>query len=399
MTILQQGTAEQAGMRPEQIELIRQRGAQWAEQDNTLGLQLLVARHGVVCLHEAWGRTTPDPDARPVTTDSYFLFASNTKVITAAAVMMLVEEGLLGLTRPVSFYIPEFSAPGTDKILVQQLLTHTSGYDWNETPQQTAALLQAGIDLPPCPANQHPILHASLHALCKTSPYKNPGDEMSYANENYELLGEIVRRVSGMRFADFLQERIFQPLGMDGVYLGLDPSIDADLVWDFSIPVYEGFPVGDEFRERLRVPHPAGFLFGRAHEYAAFAQMLLNKGHYGGNQLLHPITVAQMTRNQIPGIGTEWLSRQHAEAAWGYGLNMIDTGRWPWADGSLTANGSFTHGGGGGCSFWVDPSQDLLGVYFSFCQARDPVTEDMMWDFDLFQNMVTAAVVDNSKSS
>lgn len=140
MTILRDGTPEQAGMRPEQIELIKQRGAEWAEQDNTLGLVLLVARHGVVCLHEGWGRTTLAADAPGVRKDSHFLFSSITKVITATAVMMLVEEGRLGLTRPVQFYIPELRATGADEILVQHLLTHTSGYDGNETPMQ----------LPPC---------------------------------------------------------------------------------------------------------------------------------------------------------------------------------------------------------------------------------------------------------
>ena len=392
MTVLQEGTAQQAGMRPEQIELIRQRGAQWAEQDNTLGLQLLVARHGVVCLHDAWGRTSLEPDARPVTTDSYFMFASNTKVIVAAAVMMLVEEGLLGLTRPVSFYIPEFAPEGTADILVQNLLTHTSGYDINETPLRTAALLAEGIDLPPCPANQHPNLHASLHALCQTSPNKTPGAEMSYANENYELLGEIIRRVSGKSFTEFLQERIFEPLGMSGVHVGLDPSIDGDVVWDFSTPLSEAFPAGDEFREMLRVPHPAAALYGRAWEYGAFAQMLLNNGRYGDARLLHPISIKQMTRNQIPGIGTDFYGHWHAEGAWGYGVNVIDTARWAWGDGSLVANGAFTHGGGGGCSFWVDTSLDLLGVYFCFCTARDQATQEMRWDFDLFQNMVTAGV-------
>ena len=396
MNILREGSPEEAGMIPAQIELIRQRGERWAKQDNTLGLQLLVARRGVVCLHEAWGRTSSEPDAGPVSTDSYFLIASNSKLITATAVMMLVEQGLVGLTRPVSYYIPEFAAAGTEQILVQNLLTHTSGYDWDETPLQTAALLTAGIDLPPCPDNQHPTLHASLHALCRTSPVRKPGIRMAYANENYELLGEIVRRVSGMKFGDFLTERIFQPLGMDGVFLGLDPSIEADLVWDFTISYAQGAAIGEEFREMLRVPHPAGCVFGRAKEFAAFAQMLLNKGRYGDARILHPITVAQMTRNQIPGIPAEFLSRQHDEAGWGYGPNMIETERWPWTDGSLAPDGAFTHGGGGGTSFWVDASRDLLGVYFSFCNTRDPITDEFMWDFDLFQNMVTAAVVENA---
>jgi CubicO group peptidase (beta-lactamase class C family) len=125
---------------------------------------------------------------------------------------------------------------------------------------------------------------------------------------------------------------------------------------------------------------------------ATFAQMLLNKGRYGDARILHPITVAQMTRNQIPGVHAEVFNRKHVEAGWGYGANMIEIQRWPWFDGSLVPDGAFTHGGGGGTSFWVDPVRELLGVYFSFCNIRDPVTDEYMWDFDLFQNMATAAV-------
>ena len=393
MTTLREGTPEEAGMDPTQIELIRQRGAQWAQQGNTLGLQLLVARRGVICLHDAYGRTSPQPDANPVTTDSYFYVASNTKMITATAVMMLVEEGLLGLSRPVRFYIPEFLAPGTEEILVQQLLTHTSGYDRETTPLQVAEVLDAGLDLPPCPADQHPALHASLQALLQVGPAKKPGAQMTYANENYELLGEIVRRVSGMSFSDFLVERIIRPLGMDGVRVGLDPAIESDFVFDFSVPLGEGVPSGDALRELFTHPHPAANLFARARDYAAFLQMLLNKGYYGDAQILHPITVAQMTRNQVPGIRAEFFGRSIAEAGWGYGPAIVQTQRWPWTVGTLVKDGAISHGGGGGTTFWVDPATDVVGVYFSYCTKFDPVTLEPAWDFDLFQNMVTAAVV------
>lgn len=385
MTVLREGTPEQAGMRSKQIALIRQRGAEWAAQDNTLGLVLLAARHGVICLHEAWGQTNRKPDARPVTTDSYFFFDSNAKVIAAAAAMMLVEEGRLGLTRPVNFYVPELSAPGTDEILVQHLLTHTSGYDGDETGAQIAALLQEGIDLPSCPRDLHPALHASLHALYQLKPHTAPGTEMSYASENYLVLGEIIRRISGMSYGDFIEQRIFRPLELRNARLGLDASFEEDAVWDFSLPVMEGGPEGDELRQGMRVPNPAWAIWGQAREYAAFAQMLLNEGCYGGARLLHPASVAHMTRNQIPGIGTNL----HDEARWGYGTSVIDTERWRWFHGSLVTNGSFTHGGAGGTVFWVDPILDLVGVYFSHCIDRDP---ELRWDGDLFQNMVTAAV-------
>ena len=216
---------------------------------------------------------------------------------------------------------------------------------------------------------------------------------MSYANENYVLLGEIIRRISSMSYGDFIEARIFQPLGVHDVHLGLDHAIEADVVWDFSIPFAEGYPEGEEFREMMRVPNPGGSFYGRARDYAAFAQMLLNQGSYGDARLLHPTSVAHMTRNQIPGVGTDFFGHWHTEAGWGYGTNIIGTDRWPWFDGSLVSNGSFTHGGGGGTSFWVDPTLDLVGVYFSHCIDRNPAG-DMQWDADLFQNMVTAAVVD-----
>ena len=160
MTKLTKGTPEQAGMRPEQIELIKQRGGEWVQQDNTLALALLVARHGVVCLHEAWGPLTGAADAPPAQPDSYFPFTSMSKAITATAAMILVEQGLLGLTRPVQFYIPELSGEGAEDILVQHLLTHTSGYDGDEADAWLAQQMAGGMDLPPCPDNQHEVIHA-----------------------------------------------------------------------------------------------------------------------------------------------------------------------------------------------------------------------------------------------
>ena len=196
MTKLKRGTPEEAGMLPGQIELIKRRGAEWVEQDNTMALVVLAARHGVVCLHEAWGPLTGKPDAPPARPDSCFPWSSIGKAVTATAAMTLVEAGELGLTRPVQFYIPELSGTGTEEILVQQLLTHTTGYDADEDGAWIAARIGDGLDLPECPGNQHEVVHAQLHARYTLPVAKRPGTVMSYAGINYDLLGEIMRRKS-----------------------------------------------------------------------------------------------------------------------------------------------------------------------------------------------------------
>jgi CubicO group peptidase (beta-lactamase class C family) len=393
MTKLKRGTPEEAGMLPGQIELIKRRGAEWVEQDNTMALVVLAARHGVVCLHEAWGPLNGKPDAPPAQLDSYFPWASMGKAATAVAAMQLVEAGELGLTRPLRFYIPELAGAGSEEVLVQHLLTHTSGYDDDEDVAWTAARLAEGMELPDCPASQHEMIHAQLHARYTLPVATRPGTLMCYASINTDLLGEVLRRISGVSHADLLSERIFKPLGMTRTSVGFDPIIEPNLVADFDTQVMD-FPTGDAARAMLSLPLASGGVLGSIEDCAVFAQMLLNGGSYGDATILQPATVAQMTRNQIPGIGANFAGHLHREASWGYGLNIVDTDRWRWFDGALPSNGAFGHSGAGGVLFWADPAYDLIGLYFSRCLDIDPETFEHHWDGDLYQNMVTAAVAD-----
>ena len=393
MTKLRTGTAEEAGMRAEQIELIEERATQWVQGERTPTLSLLVARHGVVCLQGAWGPLTIG-EAPLAQTDSYWPFASTSKPITAAAVMTLVEEGLLGLTRPVQFYIPELQGAGTDEILVQHLLTHTSGFDDDEDSAWMAAKMANGFDVPPCPDNQDEVVHAQLCARYSLATSKPPGREMVYANTNYDLLGEIIRRVSGLSFPDFLAQRIFDPLGMTSARVGFDRSIEENMVCNFDIQFTPDMPTGDELRALASIRQSSGAVYGTVGDLGIFAQMILNGGSYGDATILRPATVAQMTRNQTPGIGTDFFGSWKPESSWSYGFSVMSTNRWAWYDGTLPPNGVVSHGGLGGIYFWVDPTLDLIGLYFSYCADVDPETGVHHWDADLFQNMVTAAVAD-----
>src|SRR5215467_7971689 len=118
---LRPGEPEEVGMSARRVRHVGQLAAGWVAQGITSALVVLVARRGVIVLHEAFGRLTPDDDAPPLPPDAIYPIASITKPITATAVMILVEDGLIGLNRPVAEYIPDFVGEGKDRIMVYHL--------------------------------------------------------------------------------------------------------------------------------------------------------------------------------------------------------------------------------------------------------------------------------------
>lgn len=140
------------------------------------------------------------------------------------------------------------------------------------------------------------------------------------------------------------------------------------------------------------------FLVHIAGDLAVFGQLFLNGGRYGNVRLLSPASVTVMTTNQIPGIGAydnrgRWLP----EACWGFGWMIQGPNhwnRWMYSHGSLPAVGTFYHEGASGVGMWVDPHNHIVGIYLSVIQSLDPETEEFRWEFDRFENMVTAAIAD-----
>ncbi len=143
----------------------------------------------------------------------------------------------------------------------------------------------------------------------------------------------------------------------------------------------------------MDAPMAAGGVYSTAHDTAIFAQMFLNSGIYDNARILSRATVAEMTRNQIPGIGTHWRGESHDEALWGYGWNIYSGDDWKYSPGTLMSPEAYRHEGAGGVYLWVDPVHELVGVYFS-------VVLEMIDDIhqkdsaELFANAVTAAIDD-----
>src|SRR5215510_14315651 len=124
---LRHGDAQEAGMSDARLQHLRRLGAKWVACGQAASLTLLVARRGVVVLHEAYGRLGPQPASPALPLDAVYPLASITKPITATCAMCLVEDGVLGLHRPVQEYVPEFTGEGKDAVTIHHLLTHSSG--------------------------------------------------------------------------------------------------------------------------------------------------------------------------------------------------------------------------------------------------------------------------------
>src|SRR5262245_5213775 len=143
---LRSGDPREVGVSADRIGVVRRRCAEWVEAGETPAIVALLARRGVVVLHEAFGRLGPDgPALRP---DALFPVASISKVVTAAAALSLVEEGLVGLNRPVQEHLPELVGEGKEAVMVHHLLTHTSGMRDEDIEAQLNAKSERG-DLPP----------------------------------------------------------------------------------------------------------------------------------------------------------------------------------------------------------------------------------------------------------
>ena len=381
MAALTLGTPEEVGMDPRRIDALHQRAPEWIHPQRMRSAVLLAARRGKVVFHEAWGPLTWRQGSAPMQKDSIFRVASITKPMTSTAAMMLVEDGRLGLNRPIKEYLPEICGEGADAVEVQHLFTHTSGFEEEEADERFWALPSdpslAARDLE---YGLHPLVGRYLSCLWDLPCHGTPGSKMTYSDPNYNLLGEIVRRVSGMALQDFAKARIFDPLTMkDTCYFRDEAKLDRIVCRRKDLVLPDGVWGADG----LNVT---------AMDLAAFGQMFLDKGKSGGRHLLSPAGVHEMTRNQIPGVGTEFLG-YHEEASWGLGWAVQHDERWKWIGGTLPPKGTFYHMGAGGLCLWVDPINEIVGVYLSVCLEIDENMEHH-WNLDLFQNMVTASVID-----
>jgi len=369
-----------------QLHHVGELAQSWVDQGLIQCLVALVARHGQIVFYENVGHRLPEQGSPAAGLDSIFPMASITKLFTATAVMALVEDGRVGLNRRVREYIPEFVGEGKDAILVRHLLSHTSGI--NEDQLEAFAKERDGIAIAPGEPTLHSLMNEYLVKRYDAPLWKPPGVEMSYADFNFELAGEIVRRVTGTSLAEFARSRIFVPLNMrDTHYCRADVPRDRR--------AWRGPDPEDPWRDAIEVePIVQGSArsWSSAMDMAIFCQMFLNRGAYGDARILSPTTVIEMTRNQIPGVAATFLKETFPEASWGLGWSIHGTKTG--LCGALYSADAFEHWGASGAYIWVDPTYDIVGIYLAIAPSPHSDEGKALWRDDLFTDAVTAAVVD-----
>ena len=291
---------------------------------------------------------------RAMTPDTLFWIASMTKPITGTAVLMLQDEGKLNVADPVAKYLPEFANLKTPSgklanLTITQILTHTSG------------LGEAGG-----PAAKEAKTLAELVPLWLAAPMQyEPGAKWSYTQSGINAAARIVEVVSGMTFDAFLQQRLFDPLGMKDTTFYPTDAQRARLVTAYAknkdTGALEPVPPRADFGTRAHPPQGNGGLFSTAPDYARFCQMLLSGGTLEGHRYLSADAMKFLTTPQTGELPTGFFQNGHGmNYGWGIGTCILRTPHEGVA--AMLSPGTYGHGGVWGTQAWIDPVRGVAYV-------------------------------------
>jgi CubicO group peptidase (beta-lactamase class C family) len=317
----------------------------FTDSKSVAGAVMLVANKDKILAHEAVGLADVAAN-QSMLVDALFWIASMTKPITAVALMILVDEGKVKLDDPVEKYLPEFkdlrvaAEKGKDElrkpdhpITVREVLAHTSGLVFRTKEEQPT------IDVLP--------LKDAVTSYTKTPLLYQPGTGYTYSNAGINTAGRIVEVVSGMSFEDFLDKRLFGPLGMKDTTFwpseaqvkrlatSYKPNKAKDGLEPTTVTALK-YPLTDR---KTRFACPGGGLFSTAKDCGIFCQMLLNGGEYNGKRILSESAVKELSTKQTGKL----------KASYGLGFAVAD--------------GSYGHGGAYATNMSIDTKRGLVTVW------------------------------------
>jgi CubicO group peptidase (beta-lactamase class C family) len=365
------------------------------------GAVALVARRGKIAYFEAFGQRDPRSGA-PMTKDAIFRLYSMTKPFVSVAAMMLVEDGRLKLSDPVSKHLPKLAnlqvsvprldpqsgkvtyvlVPSDREMTIQDLLRHTSGLVYGSTNHAGVKELYAkeGVDWKDVtPAEQ-------IERLAKVPLAHQPGSAWEYGLST-DVTGRVIEAVTGVTLGQFLAQRLFEPLKMPDTGFLVPNGKAARLAQPFEKDPATGNPVAllDVTVPQKNDAGGAGSA-GTVGDYARFAQMLLNGGQLDGVRLLGRATVAHMTADHLGDIP---VASPTLVPGYGFGLGFAvrkETG----LNAMTGSAGEYRWGGAAGTAFWIDPKEQMVVVWMTQAQPGPRRGEDR----DLFRQLVQAAIVD-----
>ena len=313
------------------------------------GAQVYVALGRQIVADFGWGEAR---DGVPMTADSVMMWLSSGKPVGAAAIMQLVERGLIALDDPVARHIPEFAEHGKDAVTIRHVLTHTGGFRL--------------VDIGGPEATWDEV----IARICRARLERDwtPGERAGYhAYTSWYILGEIVRRVDGRSFSEYVREAIFLPLAMRDSWIGM--PVEQYQAYGDRLGILLHTDKTPPVPQRYNSPEgaakcvPGGNAFGPMHDLGRFYHMLSGGGQFDGARVLSAQSVELMTSRQREGMFDETFKHQ---MDWGLGL-IIDSNRYgadtvPYGFGRHASERTFGHGGAQSSVGFCDPQYELVAA-------------------------------------
>ncbi len=402
---MQISTPEAAGMSSARLERITPVMESFVRDNRLPGIMTLLQRRGQIVHLGKFGLMDIEA-GKPMQEDALFRIYSMTKPIVSVAAMLLFEEGRLSLTDPVATFIPAFArtkvcvgsgvlglqlADQHPPMTIHHLLTHTAGlsYGWAHDSPVEELYRQAGLTA----RSRDSALPELIERLASIPLLFQPGTAWRYSLAT-DVLGYVIQMAADMPLADFLQERIFEPLGMVDTGFQVPPAkvsrlaqiyASQELYGPTPIPPREVYGIGD-VTTPTACPSGGGGLVSTLPDYLRFCECLLHRGVYDGGQLLSPKTLDWMTANHIPPalmplkMGLDVLDH-------GFGLGFrvaIDLGQAR----QLTSVGEYGWGGAANTYFWIDPAEEFIGLMMTQHLPVGPYPV-----VDRFRNLAYQAII------
>jgi len=365
---------ETVGLSSSRLARIGQAMQKYVDGEKLAGTLTLVARHGKIAYFEPLGLMDVEAQ-KPMERDTIFRIYSMSKPITSVAVMMLYEKGEFLLTDPVHEFIPAFAdvhvltqmptgidlVPPQRAITIHDLLTHTAGLAYGLEESYIDQLYQQAV-WDPLQRDPEATLAKEVEAIATVPLAYHPGQGWRYSLATF-VLGYLVQVVSGMPFDAYLREQIFGPLGMSDTGFYVPPDKIDRLATLYSPSKEEGglqvVDGGFRVTEPGAIPAGGEGLVSTAADYVRFAQMLLNGGALGDVRLLSRKSVELMTMNHLPA-GVHPFDNRSSGMGLGVGV-VIDLAQ----SRILGSVGTYGWSGAASTDFWVDPQEDLVGVFMT----------------------------------
>ncbi len=371
---LESSTPAKLGLAQEPLDRLSELISRHVKDGRYPGAQIAVARRGTLALLKTFGDARLEPSPQPAADDTLWLLRSNTKVITACAVWILVERGALRFTDTIAQHLPGFEANGKGDITLIQLLSHQAGFP--------------NADVPKAAWEDH---DAARKAVCGFTLEWTPGSRVHYHGKAAHWTAAVlVEALTKTDFRTFIRDNVIEPLGLGNeLFVGL-PDVEGKRAVDMHVPSADGsrqVKMADENTPQFRragIPSSGGYATARA--MAAFYQMMAGGGTLNGVRLLSPRMVQYVTRNVT---GDRVDGNMGIPMHRGLGPHVrgvTDTIR---GLGSLASPRTFGHGGVGSSYCWADPESGVSFAYLSNSQVPDPWHSARI---DVVSNFVHSAI-------